>query len=172
MSEEFLYPLNCPNIVLVGEPRVGKSCFLARLMDTFTVFEERGFFTRPFRERASTDYTPTSLFSCFMNLENNEVRHVCYCVRMFDTGGRTEFDYLRPMAYLKANVFVYCFDTARIETLEHVYHKKWLPELKRYKPTVPVMVVGINQGQERFVHILATPNKYKNKLRGLNEIIF
>ena len=150
MSEEFLYPLNCPNIVLVGEPQVGKSCLLARLMDSYSVFEEREreFFKRPFQERLQTDYTPTSLYSCFMNIEANELYHVCYSVKMFDTGGRMEFDYLRPMAYLNADVFVYCFDAIRTETID-VFEKKWQRELKRYEPTVPIIFVGIDQGQER-----------------------
>ena len=160
MSEDFLYTSNCPNIVLVGESRVGKSCLLARSVETFPVFHEGGFFTKAFQEKSSADYLPTSLSSYFMNVKAKSSCLGCYCVRVLDTGGRAEFDYLRPLAYMNADVFVYCFDMARLDTLQE-YRKKWLPELTRYKSTTPVLLAGIDQDHERLVCLKDTVSQLR-----------
>lgn len=60
---------------------------------------------------------------------------------VIDTGGGRRFDHIRPLAYMDADVFLVCFDLGNRESFLNVT-SRWLPEINKYEPNVPVLLVG------------------------------
>ncbi|XP_075771516.1 rho-related GTP-binding protein RhoU-like [Pelodiscus sinensis] len=83
-------------------------------------------------------YVPTALdrFSAVVQVDSTPVRlHLC------DTAGQDEFDPLRRLCYPKADVFLLCFSVVAPTSFENV-GERWVPELRRYCPAVPLLLVG------------------------------
>ncbi|KAL0760957.1 hypothetical protein Bca101_077107 [Brassica carinata] len=60
---------------------------------------------------------------------------------LWDTAGQEDYNRLRPLSYRGADVFLLAFSLISKASYENIY-KKWLPELKHYAPTIPIVLVG------------------------------
>lgn len=55
--------------------------------------------------------------------------------------GQEDYDRLRPLSYANSNVFVVCFSIGSRTSFENV-RDKWVPELRKHAPNVPILLVG------------------------------
>lgn len=58
-----------------------------------------------------------------------------------DTSGSDDFGHLRPLCYPQADVALICFSVVDHASLENA-KAKWIKEIKRHCPHVPVILVG------------------------------
>lgn len=108
--------------VVVGDGAVGKTCAL--ISYTTNCFP--------------TDHVPTifdNYSTCAMS-GNTAVQ-----VNLWDTAGQEDYDNLRPLSYPQTDVFFVAFSLVSRTSLSNV-ESKWLPELRRYCPSVPIVLVG------------------------------
>ena len=61
-----------------------------------------------------------------------------------DTWGQEDYDRLRPMSYLDANVVFLCFAIDSPESLRSI-SGKWLTEIRHLLPDVPILLVGLKK---------------------------
>ncbi|XP_031487025.1 rac-like GTP-binding protein 2 [Nymphaea colorata] len=108
--------------VTVGDGAVGKTCIL--ICYTSNKFP--------------TDYIPTVFdnFSANVVVDGNIVN-----LGLWDTAGQEDYSRLRPLSYRGADVFVLAFSLVSKASYENVL-KKWMPELRRFAPNVPIVLVG------------------------------
>uniref|UniRef100_A0A0A9DL56 Rop6 n=1 Tax=Arundo donax TaxID=35708 RepID=A0A0A9DL56_ARUDO len=108
--------------VTVGDGAVGKTCML--ICYTSNKFP--------------TDYIPTVFdnFSANVSVDGNIVN-----LGLWDTAGQEDYSRLRPLSYRGADVFVLAFSLISRASYENVI-RKWMPELRRFAPNVPVVLVG------------------------------
>ncbi|GFO01570.1 cell division control protein 42 [Plakobranchus ocellatus] len=64
-----------------------------------------------------------------------------YVLSLFDTAGQEEYIHLRALSYVNCDVFLLCFSVATPESLQQA-HDKWLPELQRFSPETPLVLVA------------------------------
>jgi len=64
-----------------------------------------------------------------------------YILNLFDSAGQEEYDQLRIMAYPNTNVFILCFSVVDPDSYSNIL-SKWIPELNRYAPRIPIVLVG------------------------------
>ncbi|CAN1148098.1 Rac-like GTP-binding protein ARAC7 [Linum perenne] len=102
--------------VTVGDGAVGKTCML--ICYTSNKFP--------------TDYIPTVFdnFSANVAVDGSIVN-----LGLWDTAGQEDYSRLRPLSYRGVSRASY----------ENVL-KKWMPELRRFAPSVPIVLVGTKLG--------------------------
>ncbi|TYK29702.1 rac-like GTP-binding protein ARAC7 [Cucumis melo var. makuwa] len=66
---------------------------------------------------------------------------ICYTSNKFPTVSQEDYSRLRPLSYRGADVFVVAFSLISKASYENVL-KKWMPELRRFAPSVPIVLVG------------------------------
>lgn len=110
-------------VVVVGDGAVGKTSLLCRYAN--------GWFP-------TEDYLPT-IFDNFTahTIYNNEY----YSVSLWDTAGIEQYDRLRPLSYLGADIFLLCFDLVQPSSLYNSVDR-WITDLNRHASGVPVMLCG------------------------------
>ncbi|KAF9614367.1 hypothetical protein IFM89_018242 [Coptis chinensis] len=108
--------------VTVGDGAVGKTCMLISYTSN----------------RFPTDYVPTVFdnFSANVSVDGNIVN-----LGLWDTAGQEDYSRLRPLSYRGADIFVLAFSLLSRASYENVF-KKWMPELHRFAPNVPIVLVG------------------------------
>lgn len=89
-------------------------------------------------DRLNQDYIPTVFdnFSANVAVDGNIVN-----LGLWDTAGQEDYSRLRPLSYRGADVFVLAFSLLSRPSYENVL-KKWMPELRRFAPNVPIVLVG------------------------------
>lgn len=60
---------------------------------------------------------------------------------LWDTAGQEEYDRLRPLSYPGTDAFIVAFSLTSTTSLNNV-RSRWLPELKRFNPDTPFLLVG------------------------------
>ncbi|CAL8333949.1 unnamed protein product [Lota lota] len=113
--------------VLVGDSAVGKTSLLVRF--TSETFPDA--------------YKPTVYENVGVDVYMDGVQ---ISLGLWDTGGDDTFQRIRPMSYQQADVALLCFSVANPGSLADV-RRKWIPEVRRHLPAVPVLVVGLQTDQ-------------------------
>ncbi|CAL0332513.1 unnamed protein product [Lupinus luteus] len=108
--------------VTVGDGAIGKTCMLI----CYTT------------NKFPTDYIPT-VFDNFS--ANVAVNRSIVNLGIWDTAGQEDYSRLRPLSYRGADIFVLAFSLISRASYENVL-KKWTPELRRFAPNVPIILVG------------------------------
>jgi small GTP-binding protein len=109
--------------VAVGDGSIGKTCLL--LSYTTNIFPDN-------------EYEPTVFdnYACNVVVDGKLVS-----LGLWDTAGQDEYDRLRPMSYPQTDVFIACFSVVNPSSYQNVKNK-WIREIERYCPGVPVVLVG------------------------------
>jgi cell division control protein 42 len=109
--------------VLVGDAQVGKSCLLIAYTGS----------------KFNAEYIPTLFDNYAMNVM---VQGKPVHLGLWDTAGvEGDYDRLRPLSYTGADVFLLLFSLVSRSSLDHI-KTRWLPELDRYAPGTPRILVG------------------------------
>uniref|UniRef100_A0A803QJN1 Uncharacterized protein n=1 Tax=Cannabis sativa TaxID=3483 RepID=A0A803QJN1_CANSA len=87
---------------------------------------------------SAEDYVPTVFdnFSANVVVDGSTVN-----LGLWDTAGQEDYNRLRPLSYRGADVFLLAFSLISKASYENI-SKKWIPELRHYAPTVPIVLVG------------------------------
>lgn len=105
------------------------------------------------------EYIPTAFDHYTVKLEVDD-RPVQ--LQISDTAGQDDFDHIRPLAYPGCEVILVCFSVIRPTSLCNV-KEKWLPELKKYLPKVPVILVGTQTDLRDDLDILVDLSRYNKR---------
>ncbi|CAK8680481.1 cell division control protein 42 homolog [Clavelina lepadiformis] len=126
--------------VLLGDGAVGKTSLIVS-------YTTNGY---------PTEYVPTAFdnYSVRINVDGQPTR-----LQMCDTAGQDEFDNMRPLCYPGTDVILVCFSVVRPTSLCNV-RDKWLPEIKKYLPKIPIVLVGTQTDLRSSVDVLVDLARY------------
>ncbi|KAH7010327.1 hypothetical protein EDB80DRAFT_573760, partial [Ilyonectria destructans] len=87
-----------------------------------------------------TEYTPTVFSGHAVAVLIGEDP---YLLELHDTTGTEDYDRLRPLDYVEADVFLVFARVGLPQSYESI-EKKWVPEIQHHRPRTPFIMVGIN----------------------------
>ena len=116
-------------LVIVGDGACGKTCLLI-------VFS---------KDKYPEEYVPTVFENYVTDIEvdGHQVELV-----LWDTAGQEDYDRLRPLSYPDTNVILVCFSINTPDSLENI-PERWVPEVKHFCPSVPIVLVGCKKDLRR-----------------------
>jgi len=85
-----------------------------------------------------TEYIPTVFDGYSAHVQCDEKRTIG--LGLWDTVGTDEYNQLRPLSYPNADVVVLAFRCYGTKTQFELVTKKWLPELRKFLPDVPIVL--------------------------------
>ncbi|NWR55439.1 RHOA protein, partial [Bucorvus abyssinicus] len=111
-------------LTVIGDDRCGKTCLLFALC----------------HEQLPESYEPT-LFDTYTTdteVDGKEMKLI-----LFDVAGKNEVSYqnLRSVFYEDTDVILMCFSVDRPDSQQNILDF-WVPEIKKFCPTVPIILVG------------------------------
>ena len=109
-------------IVVVGDGECGKTCLLVGFVQDA--------FPRDYVNTIFNTYTKQ------MTVNKRSMK-----LSLWDTAGKPENDRIRPLAYPDTDVFLLCFALDCSDSFVNI-QEKWLPEIRRFCPKTPVILVG------------------------------
>ncbi|KAJ8341498.1 hypothetical protein SKAU_G00337890 [Synaphobranchus kaupii] len=120
-----------------------------------------------------TEYKQTAfdVFSGQVQVNGTPVR-----IQLTDTAGQEEFDGFRSLCYAQTDVFLLCFSVVDPTSFQNIT-KKWIPEIRAYNPTSPIILVGTQSDLRHDVNVLIDLDHSKvkpilnSRARGLAEKI-
>ncbi|KAG8445697.1 hypothetical protein GDO86_010470 [Hymenochirus boettgeri] len=120
-------------LVVVGDGACGKTCLLI-------VFSKDEF---------PEVYVPTVFENYVADIEvdGKQVE-----LALWDTAGQEDYDRLRPLSYPDTDVILMCFSVDSPDSLENI-PEKWVPEVKHFCPSVPVILVANKKDLRNDEHI-------------------
>jgi len=65
-------------------------------------------------------------------------------LELCDTTGKEGLEKYRSMSYLETDIFIICFSIVSPKSFHNVTNK-WIPEIKRYLPNKPFILVGMRK---------------------------
>lgn len=150
VSKASKVPVRKVKIAVVGDGAVGKTSLLIR---------------------ACGKEFPSVFCPTVSDLVDMEVALTCTqddnCVMelmVIDTAGQSDYDRLRPLAYIDADVIAVCFSLNNHWSLENVFDK-WLREIGYHTPGSPVVLVGTKSD------LLATSQDKSKGDRTVSEVL-
>ncbi|XP_035715764.1 ras-like GTP-binding protein RhoL isoform X3 [Folsomia candida] len=114
-------------VVVVGDGMVGKSCMCKSFANK-----------EPYRNKA---YQPTISETHVISVI---VEWKLFLIIVWDTAGIEEWEKLRSQDYENTDCFLCCYSIENRTSFTNV-ESKWIPELRRYCPTTPVIVLGMKK---------------------------
>ncbi|GAB1604023.1 rho-related BTB domain-containing protein 2-like [Argonauta hians] len=143
--------------VIVGDPGVGKTCLICAWASGVKYCLNELVKTHVATVWAIDHYRTDREI-----LERSwiDVDGACVSLRLWDTFGYHDKD--RRFAYGRADVVILCFSVVKPVSLINV-KKVWLPEIRRYCPTTPIVLVG-TQADMRYLY---NTELYRNLQKGL-----
>jgi Ras family protein A len=109
-------------LVVIGDGACGKTCLL--------IVKAQGKFPE--------DYVPTVFENYITKLKVDDQD---YELTLWDTAGQEDYAHIRPLSYEGAQIFLICFSVDNMDSFENI-PVKWIPEMKRYCPQTPFLLVG------------------------------
>ncbi|KAJ8306988.1 hypothetical protein KUTeg_015072, partial [Tegillarca granosa] len=76
---------------------------------------------------------------------NNFVDGEMVKFRLWYINAEDEYERLRPFSYPQTDILIVCYSVEKPASLENV-RTKWLPEVRHYCPSVPVILVACKTG--------------------------
>lgn len=73
-----------------------------------------------------------------------------------------DFDAIRPLCYPNTDIFLLCFSVVSPTSFNNI-PEKWVHEIRKHSPKVPVMLVGTQSDLRNDVKVLIELAKYKEK---------
>eukprot|EP01090_Pellita_catalonica_P005356 TRINITY_DN1532_c0_g2_i1.p1 TRINITY_DN1532_c0_g2~~TRINITY_DN1532_c0_g2_i1.p1 ORF type:complete len:352 (+),score=60.14 TRINITY_DN1532_c0_g2_i1:173-1228(+) len=130
-------------IVVVGDGTVGKTCLL--IAYTMKAFPR--------------DYVPT-VFDNYNAVVQWEGRPIN--LGLWDTAGQDDFEHMRPISYLSADIYLLFFAIDNPTSLQNIKHK-WMPEISKHITDQPLILVGTKKDLRRDAATVRELKKKKQK---------
>ncbi|EDR00323.1 uncharacterized protein LACBIDRAFT_240706 [Laccaria bicolor S238N-H82] len=109
-------------LVIVGDGTVGKTCLLIRSV--------KGFFPEI--------YVPTVFENHVQEFDFDQVK---IQLALWDTASQCDYDGLRPLSYIDADVILIAFAVDSQDSFDNIT-EKWFEEVTRWCPGVPIFLVA------------------------------
>lgn len=121
------------NCVVVGDSTVGKTSLIVSY--TSNGYPEK--------------YVPTvhDYYTVRLTVEDRPLM-----LQLVDTAGQGQFEMIRRLSYPDAEIFLLCFNICDPDSFNNV-RDKWVPELREYRPKVPIILVGTQVDQRNNVDV-------------------
>jgi len=135
-------------IITIGDGGVGKTSILV----TYST------------ENFPTKHVPT----VFDNFEDDVVvEGEKIVMELWDTAGQEEYDRLRPICYKDCGCFIICYSINNLDSLKNI-RRKWIPEIEKFCPGVPFIIVGTKRDLRGTEHDLVPFDDAKKMVAEVN----